>query len=98
MLDSSDEHGNDLFVDPLNMEELNAAIPKTSNTRLLDTDGIHLSMMKKMGYKARDMLLQIFKNCWETASWPWEEQRVCFIRKPNKEKSDDCSSYRPLFY
>ena len=48
--DSSDEHENDHFVDPLNMEELNAAIANTSNTRSFDTDGIHLSTIKKMGY------------------------------------------------
>ena len=78
------------------MEELNAAIAITSNTRSFDTDGIHLSLIKKMGYKAREMLLQIFNNCWETASWPWKESRVIFIRKPNKERHDDSSSYRPL--
>ena len=94
--DSSDEHENGLFVDPLNMEELNAAIANTSNTRSFDTDDIHLSMIKNLGYKARELLLQIFNNCWETASWPWKESRVIFIRKPNKERYDDCSSYRPL--
>ena len=62
--DSSDEHENGLFVGPLNMEELNAAIAKTSNTRSFDTDGIHLSMIKNMGYKARELLLQILNNCW----------------------------------
>ena len=94
--DSSDEHENGLFVDPLIMEELNAAIANTSNTKSFDTDGIHLSMIKNMGYKARELLLQIFNNCWETASWPWKKSRVIFIRKPNKERYDDCSSYRSL--
>ena len=87
--DSSDEHENGLFVDPLNMEELYAAIANRSITRSFDIDGIHLSMIKNMGYKAREMLLQIFNNCWETASWPWKESRVFFIRKPNKERYDD---------
>ena len=62
--DSSDEHESDLFVDTLNKEELNPAIAITSNHRLFDTGGIHLSMIKKMGYKAREMSLQIFNNCW----------------------------------
>ena len=91
--DSSDEHENGLFVDPLKMEELNAAIANTSSTRSFDTDGIHLSMAKNMGYKTREMLLQVFNNCWETA---WKESRVIFIRKLNKKIYDDCSSYRPL--
>ena len=26
--------------------------------------------------------------------WPWTESRVVFIRKPNKERYDVCSSYR----
>ena len=94
--DSSDGHENGLFVDPLNMEKLNAAIANTSNTRSFNTDGIHLSMIKNMGYKAREMLLQSFNNCWEIASWPWKKSRVVFIRKPNKGRYDDCSSYRPL--
>ena len=94
--DSSDEHENGLFVDPLNMEELNAAIANTSSTRSFDADGIHLSMVKNMGYKTREMLLQIFNNCWETASRLGKESRVLFIRKLNKKRYDDCSSYRPL--
>ena len=94
--DSSDDYENGLFVDPLNMEELNAAIANTSNTSSFDTDGVHLSMIRNMGYKAREMLLQTFNNCRETASWPWKESRVIFTRKPNKERYDDCSSYRPL--
>ena len=96
MPDNSDEHENGHFVDPLNMEELNAAIANTSISRSFDTDGIHLSIIKNMGFKAREMLLQIFNNCWETASWPWDESRVSIIRKPKKERYDDCSSYRPL--
>ena len=60
--DSSDEHENGLFVDQHNMEELNAAIANTSNTRSFDTYGIHLSMIKNMGYKAQEILLQNFKN------------------------------------
>ena len=94
--DSSDGHENGLFVDPLNMEEQNAVIANTSNTRSFDTDGIYLSMIKNMGYKAREMLLQFFNNCWEIASWPWKKSRVIFIRKQNKRRYDDCSSYRPL--
>ena len=64
----SDEEQNDLFVDALNIEELNAAIANTSNTRSFDTDGVHLSMIEKMEYKAREMLLQICNNSSETAS------------------------------
>ena len=28
--------------------------------------------------------------------WPWTDSRVVFIRKPNNERYDECSSYRPL--
>ena len=69
---------------------------RTRHTRSFDTDGIHQSMIKNMRYKARELFLQSFNNCWETASWPGKESRVIFIRKPNKERFDDCSSYRPL--
>ena len=35
-------------------------------------------------------------DCWEYHVWPWTESRVSFIRKLNKERYDECSSYRPL--
>ena len=53
-------------------------------------------MMKKLGNYARTFLLEIFNKCWKEAVWPWTQSRVIFIRKPNKAKHDDCSSYRPL--
>ena len=70
-----------IFVDPLNMEELITAIANTSNTRSFDTDGIHLSVIKKMGYIAREMFPQTFNNSWETASLPWIVSRVIIGEK-----------------
>ena len=48
---TSDGHENDLFVDPFNIDELNAAIAKTSITMSFDTNGVHLSMIEKMHSK-----------------------------------------------
>ena len=41
-------------------------------------------------------LLEIYNRCWDLAVWPWSPSRIVFIRKPNKDRHDDCSSYRPL--
>ena len=53
-------------------------------------------MIKNLGTKALRFLLNIFNACWEYQVWPWTESRVVFIRKPNKERYDECPSYRPL--
>ena len=71
------------------------AILKSSNTKSFDIDGLHLTI-KNLGTKALLFLLHIFNACWVYHVWPWTDSRVVFIRKSNKERYDECSSYRPL--
>ena len=71
------------------------AVLKSSNTKSFDIDGVHLTMIKNLATKALLFLLNTFNACWEYHVWPWTESRVVFIRKPNKERYDECSSYRP---
>ena len=90
------EHDIELFHDEITFDEMKNAILKSSNTKSFDIDGLHLTMIKNLGTKALLFLLNIFNACWEYHVWPWTDSRVVFIRKPNKERYDECSSYRPL--
>ena len=78
------------------MEELNEAMKQSSDTNSFDPDGFHVKMIKNLGVNAKTFLLEIFNTCWEHAVWPCSLSRIVFIRKPNKDRYDDCSSYRPL--
>ena len=90
------EHDTEVFHDEIIFDEVKNANLKSSNTKSFEIDGLHVTMMKNLGTKALYFLLTIFNACWESHVWPWTESRVVFIRKPNKERSDECSSYRPL--
>ena len=90
------EHDFEVFHDEITFDELKNAILKSSNTISFDIDGLHLTMIKNLGTKALLFPLNIFNACWEYHVWPWTESRVVFIRKPNKERYDECFSYRPL--
>ena len=90
------EHDIEVFHDEITFDELKNAILKSSNTKSFDIDGLHLTMIKNLRTKALLFLLNIFNACWEYHVWPWTDSRVVFIRNPNKERYDECSSYRPL--
>ena len=90
------EHDMELFQDFFSSEELKDALKKCPSTNSFDPDGFHIQMMKELDNYARTFFLGIFNNFWNEAVWPWTQSRVSFIRKPNKAKYDDCSSYRPL--
>ena len=90
------EQNIEVFHDETTFDELKNAILKSSNIKSFDIDGLLLTMIKNLGTKALLFLLNIFNACWEYHVWPGTESRVVFIRKPNKERYDECSSYRPL--
>ena len=94
--DDASEHVSEVFHEPYTMEELNGAMKQSSDTNSFDPDGFHVKMIKNLGVNAKTLLLEIFKTCWEHAVWPWSLSRIVFIRKPNKDRYDECSSYRPL--
>ena len=51
---------------------------------------LNVKMIKNLGVNAKTLLLEIFNTCWEHAVWPWSLSRIVFIRKPNKDRYDDC--------
>ena len=53
-------------------------------------------MIKHVGPNAKTFLMELNNTCWDHAVWPWSLSQIVFIRDPNKDKYDDCSSYRPI--
>ena len=69
----------------------------SSNNKSFDIDGLHSTMIKTLGIKALFFLPNVFNACWEyQCGHGRSHESVIFIRKPNKERYDECSSYRPL--
>ena len=54
------EHDLEVFHDEITFDELKNAILKSSNTKSFDIDGLHLTMIKNLGFKALVFLLKIF--------------------------------------
>ena len=90
------EHDMETFQDFFPSEELNDALKQCPTTNSFQVDRFHIQRMKKLGNYVSTFLLEIFEKCWNEAVWPWTHSLVIFIRKPNKAKYDDSSSYRPL--
>ena len=90
------EHDMEIFQDFFSSKESNGALKQCPRTNSFDPDGFQIQMIKKLGNYARTFLLEFFDKCWNEAVWAWTQSRVIFIRKPNKTKYDDRSSYRPL--
>ena len=79
------------------MEELNPAIANTSNAMSFDTDGIHLTMIKKMGYKDLERIHRTFNN-WGRLHHGLGKNLELPSSASRVNRYDDYSSYRPLSF
>ena len=95
-INDTSEHVLEMFSDLFTLDELKVSLKQSSNTNSFDPDGFHVKMIKSLGPKAKTFFLEIHNRCWDHAVWPWSLSRKVFIRNPNKDRYDDCSSYRPL--
>lgn len=77
--------------------ELNTAIRKLNTRKAPGKDGILNDFIKKLGPTARQKLLLIINQSWNSSKFPdrWREAVIIPIRKKNKEKTKT-SSYRPI--
>ena len=96
LINDTSEHVLEVFSDPCTLDELKVSMKQSSNTNSFDPDSFYVKMIKNLGPNAKTFLLGIYNRCWDHAVWPWSLSRLMFIRKPNEERYDDCSSYRPL--
>ena len=95
-INDTSEHVSVVFCDPLTLDELNVSMKQPSNTKSFNPNGFHVKMMKNraqcknnppgyLQYKLRACSMALVSVT-----------KSVFFRKPNKDRYDDCSSYRPL--
>ena len=57
---------------------------------------IHPKMIAMSGPTFRTCLINLFNSFLSSASWPWNETRVLFLKKPLKPNYCEPSAYRPI--
>ena len=80
------------FLWSFTLHELKEPLKQSSNTNFFSnlTDS-----MSNLRPNTKTFLLEIYNACYDHAVWPWFLSRRVFIRKPNKDRYDYCSSFRP---
>ena len=61
-----------------------------------DDDYIHRKMIAMSGPTFRTCLINLFNRCLSSASWPWNETRDLFLKKPLKPNYSELSAYKPF--
>ena len=77
--------------------EMMRAIREASNNRAAGRDDIPYEMIKNLGPKAQDMLLDIYRRCWRGEGIPskWRTAAIITLLKEGKDPKDP-TSYRPI--
>ena len=85
------------FNETISSRELNHVIETVSKMNCSpDDDHIHPKMISMSGPTFRTCLINLFNSCLSSASWPWNETRVLFLKKPLKPNYSEPSAYRPI--
>ena len=88
----------DRKADIITLEKLKKAIADNDSIKGTGTDGIPPVLFKKLGPKALDRLLRIFKASYLMGLHPekWLEIKAIFIPKPGKGNYSTPRSFRPI--
>ena len=86
-----------LFEQDLTMTELNKALKKLKPRKSPGPDGLHNEMLKNLGPRAKQVLLQYINMTWQQGLLPntWKTAIVKPILKKGKP-AEELSSYRPI--
>ena len=85
------------FNGTISSRELNHVIETVSRMNCSqDDDHIHPKMIAMSGPTFGTCLINLFNSCLNSASWPWTETRVLFLKKPLKPNYSEPSAYRPI--
>ena len=85
------------FNATISSRELNHVIETVSKMNCSpDNNHIHPKMIAMSGPTFRNCLINLFNSCRSSASWPWNETRVLFLKKPLKPNYSEPSAYRPI--
>ena len=81
----------------LTMKELVDVIQDASMNKASGNDDIPYEMIKRLGSKAREMLLYLINKCWSGVGVPtkWREATIKPLLKEGKDPKDP-TSYRPI--
>ncbi len=84
-------------LEPFTMEELQEAISSLKANKAAGLDSIPNEMLKHLGQKAKEWLLQLFNTCSESLKLPkkWKQAKVVALLKPHKDPHQ-AKSYRPI--
>ena len=84
-------------IGTISSRELNHVIETVSKMHCSpDVDYIHPKVIAMSGSIFRTCLINFFNSCVSSASWPWNEIRVLFLKKLLKPNYSEPSAYRPL--
>ena len=95
--ESRNQQPNECMTANFTMQELNKAIHKLKNKKAPGPDGITNEMIKHLSNYAKNYLLQIFNQSWNTGTFPqyWKEATIIPIPKKGKDRTQS-SGYRPI--
>ena len=81
----------------LTMEEMMQVISEASNNKASGSDDIPYEMIKQLGPKALEMLLHLYRRCWNGEGIPpkWRTAIIKALLKEGKDPKDP-TSYRPI--
>ena len=81
----------------ITMTEMLRAIRESSNGKAAGTDDIPYEMIKHLGPRAQDMLLDLYRKCWRGGGIPtaWRTACIKTLLKDEKDPKDP-TSYRPI--
>ena len=79
------------------MEEMTQVIGESSNNKASGSDDIPYEMIKQLGPKALEMLLHLYRRCWNGEGIPskWRTATIKALLKEGKDPKDP-TSYRPI--
>ena len=95
--ESRKQEPNSCMSENFTIQELNKAIQKLKNKKAPGPDEITNEMIKHLGTFAKEQILEVINQSWNTGEFPsmWKEAIIIPLLKKGKDKTDK-KSYRPI--
>ena len=97
MNDNQENEEEDGLNGEIDIQDIKTAISKQKiSDKACDSDGIHPTILNKLGREALNMLKAIFNWSLDNGKWLWNLSYVTFIRKEGKSSYMTPGAYRPI--
>ena len=97
MYDNQENEEEDGLNEEIDIQDIKTAISKQKTSdKACDSDGIHPTILNKLGREALNMLKTIFNWSLDNGKWLWNLSYVTFIRKEGKSSYMTPGAYRPI--